>query len=446
MIRVILILAAVLAVVALFSVLLKKRGARGADPKYLRALAVLVLVVVLGVLPMLVISQITSVAGIYNYGVDSFVDGLGAPIWLARAVVILLLVPFLWAIKEAFAFSRRRRTVGRAVLAVFLAGYCGVMFFATKDTYFDHKTGKATKYYCQTPEGYRVFDSPGFDPKYGIELKALDATAARVIAKAEAAGGTIPGQAYFDPLTGTPLKWFSRTGTGDWEFHDEPGYHPQTGQTLSPFTREVAAEYGTWLEEQKARTAAQAESDRVAQQEKVDRTAAEEKRQAEAAFRAKYVTLGAGAKPSEKSVGVLVTQTFGVGGKPSGSALAGALEADLRKRGRTPVANPFRARAFTDRILESLYEGAAPDRRLGLGESLDGLLLVEESPEFAQNPQLGSLITCNLKARFRFLDLGTGTSSSGTVEARGIGTTRDMALDKAATKAAVALLEAVPGY
>jgi hypothetical protein len=44
---------------------------------------------------------------------------------------------------------------------------------------------------------------------------------------------------FFDPTTGEPVVWYSRGDGGQIELFDLMGFHPQTGEELSPVTREV---------------------------------------------------------------------------------------------------------------------------------------------------------------------------------------------------------------
>jgi hypothetical protein len=45
--------------------------------------------------------------------------------------------------------------------------------------------------------------------------------------------------AFFDPLTGKARVWYMRTASGEYQFYDNSGYHPETGEPLSIITKEV---------------------------------------------------------------------------------------------------------------------------------------------------------------------------------------------------------------
>ncbi|MCK0207435.1 hypothetical protein MWN33_05235 [Starkeya koreensis] len=58
-----------------------------------------------------------------------------------------------------------------------------------------------------------------------------------------------PGN-FFDPLSGAATVWYWRSAEGDFEFYDNQGFHPGTGDALKPMTRELVAE---WREQEQRR-------------------------------------------------------------------------------------------------------------------------------------------------------------------------------------------------
>ncbi|AVT82746.1 caspase family protein [Rhodopseudomonas palustris] len=51
-----------------------------------------------------------------------------------------------------------------------------------------------------------------------------------------------PDTVLFDQSTGRPLLWFVKNSS-EYDFFDGPGFHPRTGQELSPFTRNEARDF-----------------------------------------------------------------------------------------------------------------------------------------------------------------------------------------------------------
>ena len=86
-----------------------------------------------------------------------------------------MLIPFLMGIRWYFFSIRnkRRKYIGAALVVTIIVIYNLGLYGVTKSSYFDFSKGKVTKWYASTPEGIRFFDSPGYDPKYGIELKPV---------------------------------------------------------------------------------------------------------------------------------------------------------------------------------------------------------------------------------------------------------------------------------
>jgi TPR repeat protein len=83
---------------------------------------------------------------------------------------------------------------------------------------------------------------------------------------------------FFDPVTGNPRLWYWRRDSGEYEFFDGPGFHPQNGETLKPFTKDSLTQYKLEIEERAKQL--KAEQDRIEAEQKA-RQEAEEKRQLE---------------------------------------------------------------------------------------------------------------------------------------------------------------------
>lgn len=190
-------------------------------------------------------------------------------------------------------------------------------------TFFDPRSGEPRIWYVRTKEGrLRLFDLRGFDPETGLALLPATRDVAaewprqHATEKAAAARDQAPTRIdpknvqFFNPRSGAPNVWYWRSADGDFEFFDNEGFHPQTGDKLLPVSKEVVADYikrrtdiDRMLEEQKAaeqrrildkQAADAAEAARIAReeterQERVERQKREEedKRAADVARRAK---------------------------------------------------------------------------------------------------------------------------------------------------------------
>jgi hypothetical protein len=85
----------------------------------------------------------------------------------------------------------------------------------------------------------------GFHPDTGVEL--LPATKEVAAASQEQSKRRPPklvdwkNYELFDPLTGEPRVWYWRSEDGNYEFYDNDGYHPPTGERLISLSREAAS-------------------------------------------------------------------------------------------------------------------------------------------------------------------------------------------------------------
>jgi hypothetical protein len=93
----------------------------------------------------------------------------------------------------------------------------------------------------------------GFHPDTGVEL--LPATKEVAAAWQEQSKRRPPklvdwkNYELFDPLTGEPRVWYWRSEDGNYEFYDNDGYHPRTGERLISLTREASSKIEKEAEE-----------------------------------------------------------------------------------------------------------------------------------------------------------------------------------------------------
>jgi hypothetical protein len=112
-------------------------------------------------------------------------------------------------------------------------------------TFFDLRTGEPVIWYYKNPKGdIELFDLMGFHPDTGEELLPITK---EIAALWQEQSNRHPPKLVdwknyqlFDPLTGEPRVWYWRSQDGDYEFYDNNGYHPRTGERLISLTREAA--------------------------------------------------------------------------------------------------------------------------------------------------------------------------------------------------------------
>ena len=119
--------------------------------------------------------------------------------------------------------------------------------------FFDLKTGEPVIWFAKTKSGeIHLFDLMGFDPETGEELNPISRDVVeewksqqRAIAE-RAPKQVNPDQyVFFDPKTGQPRAWYWRRPDGEFEFYDNKGFQPRTGEPLAVVTREVVEQWRT---------------------------------------------------------------------------------------------------------------------------------------------------------------------------------------------------------
>lgn len=199
----------------------------------------------------------------FNYAVYRIVNISGLSQWLVKGILVFALMPFYWALLEISKFDilifKRKKRHKKAAKFIILS-YTGLfflsMFFLSRDTYFQHYDGTPIKYYAVTPEGIRFFDSPGYDPKYGIKLKPVTPEMMQIYQKQRLGlqprkieVQSIEDVEFFDPISGEPKLWYYINEEGNYEFYDKPGVHPITKEELKPVSPEIVKAYAKKLRE-----------------------------------------------------------------------------------------------------------------------------------------------------------------------------------------------------
>jgi TPR repeat protein len=128
--------------------------------------------------------------------------------------------------------------------------------------FFDGRSGEPIVWYARTVHGIELFNLMGFHPGTGVELSpvSLDVISEWRDQQKKREGLQRENQAprlvdpagrhFFDPKKGEALLWYWRDGEGNYEFYDNRGFHPRTGQELHPITPDVIRD---WEQARKAK-------------------------------------------------------------------------------------------------------------------------------------------------------------------------------------------------
>ncbi len=114
------------------------------------------------------------------------------------------------------------------------------------------KNGTAEKCYVMTRTTIKTLNRIGIDPDTGLECRPLTP---QIVEKLEeyrsghrATQITSNDPKFFDAVTGEPVVWYSKNDQGEIELFDLMGFHPKTGEELTPITRQVAEDWKTQSE------------------------------------------------------------------------------------------------------------------------------------------------------------------------------------------------------
>jgi len=391
-----------------------------------------------------------AIFGTFEFAVDKIVDASGLSIYLVKGVLVIVLIPFFFAVREIGKIpifkgvGRIPKGVAWGIVIVYTSAYFFAMYFATKDNYFHHtgagKEVKATKFYAVTPEGIRFFDTDGFDPKYGIKLKPVTT---EIIANLERAKRgdvakslvfkSVAEVTFFDVLTGEAKVWFCRNAKGEAKLFSTSGFDPETGQTLTPVTPGLVEELKLRSAEIEARQAAEGkrseETAKAARAEAEAARATAEKAKAEAqekAFRDRYVNPGPLRSGDRKEVALLL-----LGEATGASSLREAFGTALRERGIESTDGLFRPNFVADGSAAKLFAGdSAVAKRLRLGDRVMAVVSIKASHKVAATGDLDAdLKTAVVTVEMKCVNVVTfSPCGTGGFTVKGAGFSEDVAL------------------
>jgi signal transduction histidine kinase len=163
-------------------------------------------------------------------------------LWASFAAIVVLA-------GLTFSFSKQKRRVGYVGLLSLIIGHS--LLLGRLDANFG-KNGTAEKCYVMTRTTIKTLNRIGIDPDTGLECRPL---APQIVEKLEEyRSGHRPAQItsndpkFFDLVTGEPVIWYSKSDQGQIELFDLMGFHPKTGEELTPITRQVAEDWKTQSE------------------------------------------------------------------------------------------------------------------------------------------------------------------------------------------------------
>jgi len=331
-----------------------------------------------------------------NYATYHIVNVSGLSPWLVKGILVFALMPFYWALLEISKINLaifKKSSSHRKLAKFIIFGYSGLffltMFFVSRDTYFQMYNGSPSKYYAITPEGIRFFDSPGYDPKYGIKLEPVSPEIIEKYKKKQL--GLIPNEIqipspesyeYFDKITGEPKVWYYLNNNGDYEFFDGPGFHPVYKEELKPITKEVILSYIKKTEE----TRQLIEAQKKEQQKK----------------RQREIISGLINKSIHNQKDLIDVSMLILDQNKQEDVYAKNIINNILKEKGFWSNNIFRPNFVKEGLFDSIYSGQTDKiRDVGLFEQTDYLIFGKSSVSFEQNQEFEGLITAKLTLELR---------------------------------------------
>jgi Domain of unknown function (DUF4145) len=374
-------------------------------------IVVFVLILALLALPFFVLANGMTIWQAYHLFVSSIAEKLGWSEYLIHALGLALLLPFSYSVRVTFSGIAKRRLAGMAALVAMAIGYNLMFYYATKDTPFIFSSGRGAKYYERTDQGIVLYDRAGYSPTTGQPLLPVTPEVWRdyQIELKQGEGSMVSidpaTHDWFNPNSGAPMLWYSRSSDGKFQFFPRPGINPRTGDPLSPVTRELEQ---NWTE---ARTPKPPTP--VTQQD----------------ILSQILHPAASGGPGVLLLDVTANDQNGV---------------DALNRNLSGVnTSAFPATALARRgFAAKLYQGDAGLVRKALAIThLKSLVVAEVKTECAKRTALDSdLLSCDLTANARRFDSQGNPAGSQMVHATGAGFNESAALEAAANRASASFL------
>lgn len=318
---------------------------------------------------------------------------------VTMTAIVTLVGPFF----IGFIFLGRYRLIVAGISVALAMMTYGVIYTVGDDVYFDQRSGKPLRYYADTASGIRFSRSPGYDPKFGPERKAVTP---EIIASLEnerngvrpkqLAKGSITRTEAFGSADGRPRIWvFRNPSSGDLELFDGPGFHPHFRQPLQPITPEQVA---SLLEISKQQLSMAEEKKR--KQGEIE--SAEARRH----YIGHYINTASRKATGKDLTIVLVDQAGNIDERNSEK-----IAARLRTKNYSVNTSLLKPQFVGDGIFARISSGEYSELgKLGLSEFTDYVALGKRSITFKTSPELQGLVRAEIEFNLKIFSAKTGAS------------------------------------
>jgi len=281
------------------------------------------------------------------------------------------------------------------------------------------------KWYCS--EDLRLFDSRGYCPIHGIELKPVTREIVKEIEsrKKYAKEIEIREEAYFHPLTGEPLKWYYVTDEGEYEFFSHPGHHPKYGVPLKPVTPEVMGKYELIL-------TSRYDQERKEREKKRQDALVREKERQRVAYLNKYIDWSVKKVQGRKNFLPIIAVDLSARTLDEDLGAENSIRDEISVLGFDACNNFFKPTFIQEGHLLDLYAGRTEILRdLQVNKLVDYIILGQKTKRFFQHERLKDMISCKADLGYRIINASGKLVKSGTTSATGIGIDEPAAEKKA---------------
>lgn len=355
---------------------------------------------------------------LYGYITNKIVSITGVSQFLAKGIVIILLIPLIWVIPNMF--KRKHRKTANAVGLLYVGVFFLSLFFLSKDIYFAHSGEETLKWYALTPDGVKFYDSPGIDPVYGITLKPVTPDVIRnlkLLQKGESKTVDPENISWFNPITGDSQIWYYQYPDGSYEFYDKPGYHPITGDPLKPATKQI---YFEWKEKAKTRKEQQ-----IAMGPRPDISEKERRLQE---FKS-IINRVSNIHPSKPNVAMVIESKR----TESGISPENALYNHLRTERANIIINLFKEESFKEKgFFREIYDGNTELlKQTDALSKIDNLILGRLNYSFSKGTGIDrDLVSCNINFSYKVINKNSDIIKSDSISVIGPGFSEDVALER----------------
>jgi hypothetical protein len=210
-------------------------GIASTGGRLLRVAGVALVLYVLGMAIFAISRYSATKSTLLSYGISDATGSLIA--WAVGLIAIG--IPGLAIVRLFFFRGRLYNYVAAMILPLISWGMAQI------PANFDASTGKALKFCSGRPDGTLFcLDHPGIDPMTQSQLVPMNSRLADLEFRKERGlapkqmTGPVADITFFDSLTGQPRVWVHKSDDGCFDMFDNPGADPQSGEALSPVTKE----------------------------------------------------------------------------------------------------------------------------------------------------------------------------------------------------------------